>query len=191
MEIALVAVAGIGVLLFLYSYLAYILAGFKHHPVTGIIAILPILNIVTLPSLWHLTGRKLIIGFLGLLLAGGSWYFGAEQSFNNLLAKFQGTEISSTEVSSNQKTAEAQSLLESNMQGLPGKALYRLAFDSIAVDKIGSLQGKTISILTMDSERIEGRLMKVINTKAFLDSQNSERSVELNEIKQLSVMVKK
>lgn len=191
MEFALVALAGIGILLFLYSYLAYILAGFKHHPITGIISSLPVLNVVTLPSLWHVMGRKLIIGFIGLLLVIASWYFGAEQSFNTLLARYQGTEISTSEESNDQRSAKAQSLLESNMQGLPGKALYKLAFDIVPVEKLSSLQGKTVRILTNDSERIEGRLIKIINTKAFLDSQNTERAVELNQIKELSVMVKK
>lgn len=193
MEIALVAVAGLGLLLFLISYLAYILAGFKHHPVTGIISAIPVLNVVTLPSLWHVAGRKLILGFLGLLLAGGSWYFGAEQSLNNIVAKFQGKEVVSTQLSSNsqQKSKAVQSLLESNMQGLPHKALYKLTFDDVAIDKLSTLQGKTVSIVTRDSQTVEGRLMKIINTKAFLDARNIEKTVELDQIRQLSVMVKK
>ncbi len=191
MEIGLVALAGIGLLLFLYSFLAYIIAGFKHHSVTGLISMLPVLNIVTLPSLWHLVGRKLIIGFVGLLIAVGSWVMGAEQGFNNLIAKVQGkpTEISTT--TSAEKATQAQLLSESNMQGLPGKALYRMAFEPVKPTLLVTLQGKTIQIITKNNEQFEGRLLKVINTKVIIESaRNSEVKVALDQIEQLSVMVK-
>jgi hypothetical protein len=191
MEIGLVALAGIGLLLFLYSFLAYIIAGFKHHPVTGLISMLPVLNIVTLPSLWHLTGRKLIIGFIGLLIAIGSWVMGAEQGFNNLVSKVQGKPIEITSITSTEQATQAQLLSESNMQGLPGKALYRMAFEPVKPTLLVTLQGKTIQIVTKNHKQFEGRLLKIINTKVILESvKNSEIKIALDQIDQLSVMVK-
>ena len=191
MEIGLVALAGIGLLLFLYSFLAYIIAGFKHHPVTGLISMLPVLNIVTLPSLWHLVGRKLIIGFVGLLIAGGSWVIGAEQGINNLIAKVQGKPTEISTITSAEKATQAQLLSESNMQGLPGKALYRIDFEPVKPTLLVTLQGKTIQIVTKNHEQFEGRLLKIINTQVILESaSNSEIKIALDQIEQLSVMVR-
>ena len=191
MEIGLVALAGIGLLLFLYSFLAYILAGFKHHPVTGLISMLPVLNIVTLPSLWHLVGRKLIIGFVGLLIAGGSWVIGAEQGINNLIAKVQGKPTEISTITSAEKATQAQLLSESSMQGLPGEALYRMTFEPVKPTLLVTLEGKTIQIVTKNHEQFEGRLLKIINTQVILESaSNSEIKIALDQIEQLSVMVR-
>ena len=191
MEIALVALAGIGILLFIFSYLAYIFAGFKHHPVTGLISTLPVLNVITLPSLWHKTGRHLIFGFIGLLIAVASWMFGADKGVNNLIAKIQGSSPEVESFSSSEKAAQKQLLIESNMQGLPGKALYKMVFNDIGVDKLSTLQGKIIHINTKDGGVFEGRLAKIINTKAIIESPNNiENEVTISDIKKLSVMTK-
>lgn len=188
---ALVALAGIGILLFLFSYLAYIVSGFKHHPVTGLIAIFPVLNVVTLPSLWHKNGRRLIIGFVGLLIAVGSWMFGAEQGANDLLAKIQGNTPQVQSLSSSEQASQAQLLIESDMQGLPSKALYRLVFNDVNIEKLGTLQGRIIRLSTKEGEIFEGRLVKIINTKAVIEStKNSESKVTITDIKKLGVMSK-
>jgi len=191
MEIALVALAGIGLLLFIYSFLVYIFAGFKHHPVAGLIAMLPVLNIVTLPSLWHLTGRKLIIGFFGLLIAAGSWMMGAEQGANTLIAKFQGSPIEASRISNAEKIEKAQILSDSKLQGLPNKALYRMVFEPVKISTLDTLHGKTVRIVTKNHQQFEGRLLKIINTKANIESVgNIENNVHLDQIAQLSVMTK-
>ena len=189
MEIALVALAGIGLLLFLYSFLAYIFAGFKHHPVTGLISMLPALNIVTLPSLWHVTGRTLVIGFVGLIIAAGGWMMGAEQGFNHLLAKAQGKP--GEMIASTEQTTQEQALDESKLQNLPGKALYKMAFKPVKPTQLVTLQDKTIQIVTKNREQFEGRLLKIINTEVIIESaRDNEESVALDQIDELSVMFK-
>lgn len=98
MELALTIVAIIGILLFVIAYLRFVISGFKHHPVTGIIAMFPVINLLVVPSLWYKNGRFLIIGFVGLLLAAGAWTMGAEKGaykyINLLLGKDQQTLIS-------------------------------------------------------------------------------------------------
>ena len=191
MEMALVALAGIGILLFLFSYLAYIISGFKHHPVTGLIAIFPVLNVVTLPSLWHKNGRRLIFGFVGLLIAIGSWMLGAEKGANDLLARIQGNIPEVESLSSSEQANQAQLIIESNMQGLPGKALYKMVFNNVAIDKLSTLQGKIVRISTKEGEVFEGRLVKIISTKAVIESPyNIENKVTISDMKTLSVMTK-
>jgi len=87
MELALTIIAGLGALLFLVSYLSYVASGFKHHFVTGIISALPVLNIVTLPSLWDKSRGKFVIGFIGLVIAAAAWLLGADKGFQNILSK--------------------------------------------------------------------------------------------------------
>ena len=191
MEMALIALAGIGILLFLFSYLAYIVSGLKHHPVTGLIAIFPVFNVLTLPSLWHKNGRRLIVGFIGLLIAAGSWMFGAEQGANDLLDKIQGNTPQVQSLSSSEQAKQAQLLIESDMQGLPSEALYRLVFNDVNIEKLGTLQGRIIRLSTKEGEIFEGRLVNIINTKALIEStQNSESKVTITDIKKLSVMSK-
>lgn len=85
MELALTIIAGLGVLLFLVGYLGYIISGFRHHFVTGVISILPILNIVTVPALWSKTSKKLLLSVLGVVIAAASWFFGADANIKKIL----------------------------------------------------------------------------------------------------------
>ena len=90
MELALKIAAGFGALLIVIGYLGYIVAGFKHHFVTGIISALPVLNIVTIPALWYTAAKKVIISFIGIIIFAASWYMGADEGITNLIAKLQG-----------------------------------------------------------------------------------------------------
>lgn len=96
MEIALTIVAGFGALLILIGYLGYVVAGFKHHFVTGIIATLPVLNIVTIPALWYTAAKKIMISLLGIIILATSWFFGADKSISSTLAQLQGKKGQST-----------------------------------------------------------------------------------------------
>lgn len=68
----------LGILLFVIGWLVVVVNGFQRHPVTGLVALIPGLNILTLPSLWHRVSGWVITGFVGLLLAAGAWLGGAD-----------------------------------------------------------------------------------------------------------------
>lgn len=68
----------LGILLFVIGWLVVVVNGFQRHPVTGLFALIPGLNILTLPSLWHRVSGWVITGFVGLLLAVGAWLGGAD-----------------------------------------------------------------------------------------------------------------
>jgi len=90
MELALTIIAGIGILLFLIGYIGFVFAGFKHHFITGIIAALPVLNIVTLPALWDRTSKKIMLSAFGIIITGVSWFFGANTGIQKTIAVLQG-----------------------------------------------------------------------------------------------------
>lgn len=96
MELALTIILILGMLIFVVGYLKFVLSGFRQHPVTGIIAILPAINLLVVPSLWHKTSRALIIGFLGLLMVAGAWFMGADKSLQGYLGLLTGKEQSTS-----------------------------------------------------------------------------------------------
>ena len=213
MELALTIIAGLGALLFLVSYLGYVASGFKHHFVTGIIATLPVLNIVTLPSLWDKSRGKFVIGFIGLVIAAAAWLMGADKGFQNLLSKqtvnssesvvlssestspqnpSQSGAISSTQsnTSVTAKSVRSNTYNEENMLGLPSKALYTMSFELVPINKINTLQGKIVQITDINNENIEGRIKTVTQSSIILDGL-FENELPITSIKELRMMVKK
>jgi small nuclear ribonucleoprotein (snRNP)-like protein len=212
MELALTIIAGLGVLLFLVSYLSYVASGFRHHFVTGIISALPILNVVTLPSLWDKSRGKFIIGFIGLLIASGAWLMGANKGLQNLLSRQPQNSSESLVLSAepdSQQPAQINTLTptvsvspvdtdqtrsrvfnEENMLVLPNKALYTMSFELVPVDKINTLQGRIVQITNTDNEELEGRIRSVTQSSVVLDGL-FENELPIASIKELRLMVKK
>ena len=211
MELALTVIAGLGALLFIVSYLSYVISGFRHHFVTGIISALPVLNVVTLPSLWDKSRGKFVIGFIGLVIAAVAWFMGANKGFQNLLSKQpvnsaesvvlssepttpQGPSeaVSSTQsnISVTTNTVQPSSYNEQNMIGLPTKALYTMSFELVPIDKINTLKGRIVQITDINNENIEGRIKTVTQSSVILDGL-LENELPIASIKQLRMMVKK
>lgn len=94
MDLLLLAVVALGALFFIIGYLAFVAAGFKHHFITGVIAAIPVVNIITVPVLWYLTGKKLILSAVGILLIVGAWFLGADKGIDQLSRMINGQTIS-------------------------------------------------------------------------------------------------
>lgn len=232
MEITLTIIAALGALLFLIGYLAFILAGFRQNFITGIISALPVLNIVTVPALWHKTSKKLMISVLGIAITTASWFFGADANIKKLLFHSNnadmrnvgmntGANISSPTINVSQNVkqgsrqvvgttvirpsdetvsagpfANTQRRLidESEMQELPKRALYKLAFESVPVNKVKTLKGRIIQLISNKNKLIEGRISRVSNSSVFLHSGRTisiENEFPIANIKQLRLMVKR
>lgn len=211
MQLALIIIVGIGILLFLASYLAYVIVGFKHHFVTGIISLFPGLNIVTVPSLWHQSSKKVITGFFGLTIATVAWFMGGDTGIRNILSPQNinenvvirntisnnanqqkstiNTEVSQALIVSNSRKPVAH-FIESEMQSLPQKALYKMSFDKVPVDRIDTLQGRIVQVIKINNDQVEGRIKKISASSVLLGN-GVETEIPLTNIKQLSLMVKK
>jgi len=211
MELAFTIVAGLGALLILIGYLGFVFAGFKHHFVTGVISALPVLNIVTVPALWPKAGRKVIISLLGFIIVAASWFLGANTGIPKYIGLLKGNKqttqtitttnssssvdnsnLSSSPTSSNVSISPSianslSTIDESKMKQLPLKALYRMHFEVIPVDKIQSLQNRIVKIITTKNKQIEGRITNI--SKSSIVIQNNE--LPIANIKQISLMVKK
>lgn len=241
MEITLTIIAALGVLLFLIGYLAFVLAGFRQNFITGIISALPVLNIVTVPALWHKTSKKLMISVLGIAITTASWFFGADANIKKVLFHSDnadmrnaqtrvdanasqstgfGTNLSSPAINISQNVkrgsrqvvgttvirpsdetvstgpfANTQRLIdESEMQELPKIALYKLAFETVPVNKVKTLKGRIIQLISNKNKLIEGRISRVSNSSIFLHSGRTisiENEFPIANIKQLRLMVKR
>ncbi len=195
MELGLTILAGLGALLFLMGYLGFVIAGFKHHFVTGLISALPVFNIVTVPALWRKTSRKVITSAVGLVIVVASWFLGANTGIQNLIAMIKGDKptVSQpiTQNSSNPLDAASTNpqptIDESKMQALPKKALYRMAFEAIPLDKIQTLKDRVVQITTSNGDTLEGRVSDL--TASSITILGNEFAIA--NIKKISLMVKK
>jgi hypothetical protein len=97
MENALTIMAVVGGLLFIFSFVKYALIGFRYHPVTGLLALIPVVNLITLPTLMDgKVIRTIIIGIVGLLLAGASWFLGADKSLYRHISTLRGQPVATS-----------------------------------------------------------------------------------------------
>ena len=205
MQLAILILAGFGAFLFIISYLAYVISGFKHHFVTGLIATLPVLNVITLPSLWDKSSRKFITGLIGLIIFIAAWFLGADKGIQNLISGSTNTgneTITSSAVPNSQSTNtlsensapailnRAMSLNESNMQDLPNKALYKMGFEVVPVSQISTLQGRIVQITKTDNLKVEGRIKSISPGSVVLEGL-FENELPIASIKQIKLMVKK
>ena len=208
MQLALTILAGFGALLFVISFLMYAVSGFRHHFVTGLISLLPVLNIVTLPSLWDKNSSKFFIGLIGLSIAIGAWFLGADKGLKNLTSNGNNSEeivISSTaknnsgdssqslntqEVPITIKKKRSFSFNESNMSELPNKALYKMGFEVVPVNQLTQLKGRIVQITNNNNELMEGRIKSIAPGSIILDGL-FENELPIASIKQIKLMVKK
>lgn len=210
MQLALTILAGFGALLFIICFLGYVLAGFKHHFVTGLISLLPVLNVVTLPSLWDKNSRNFIVGFIGLIIFIGSWFLGADKGIQNLVSRDGNSAAEEVVISSAPKTTSSTnqsnstslvspiktqhkknySYNESDMFELPTKALYKMGFDIVPINQISTLQGRIVQITKNNNELLEGRVKSIAPGSIVLDGA-FVNELPIASIKQLKLMVKK
>ena len=216
MDYILTIVAGIGIILFLLGYLGFVVAGFKHHFVTGIISALPILNIVTIPALWRNANKKLMMSTFGLVILIASWFLGANTGIQRLISLVKNDDASASQTSfvdSNTSPEDAKSSVstnpaspqiikpyanqqraidESDMQALPKKALYKMSFEEIPLDKIQTLVNRVVKIVNNDNKQLEGKVINITAGSIFIkNSRGLENELPIANIKKISLMVKK
>ncbi len=203
MELAFTIIAGFGVLLLLSGYLGFVFAGFKHHFVTGLISMLPVLNIVTIPALWRNASRKVITSAIGLIIVVASWFLGANTGYNKYISLLKGgNQVSQTAIVSPSGTTDifpkpqTQGSFQSNIQqplndrkyqSLPKTALYHMSFEVIPVDNIQGLKDRVVKIITTKNTLLEGQVESVNITSIIINGSE----LPIANIKQISLMVKK
>lgn len=209
MQLALTILAGLSALIFIFCFIGYVLSGFKHHFVTGLISMLPVLNIVTLPSLWDKNSRKFLTGLIALVITSSAWFMGADNGFQNLVSRGNlstneevviistpntatdsKTQLSNNPQTSSSITKTSYNYDEEDMFALPSKALYVMGFDIVPINQISSLKGRIVQITKNNNELIEGRVKSIAPGSVIVDGV-LENELPIASIKQLKLMVKK
>ena len=207
MEIAVLIAAIIGITLFVISYLKFAFEGFRFHLVTGLLALIPVLNLIALPTLWDRTNKWLILGVIGLVVAAGSWFAGAGNTFqsywggnrNTATISSPPTVVNGSAVGTNTVTPNTTQNTAVNSQDrfltrLPSKALYRLDFESVPADKIQAFIGRIVRITDVDHNVTDGRITSLTASSAFIEQSGDGQiayEMMLGNIKSVEVMVKK
>ncbi len=211
MEYLLLIAFAVGLLLFVLSWLRVIFAGFGHHPLTGLVAAVPVLNLLVLPTIWHRVYGWVMIGFIGLLVAIGSWFAGADQrlyrysadmgvhlpmvsedgSLNPRQAANAGQSISIPSPTPN--TTQPADPLPSGKE-IPKTALYRMSYQPVAVGDLAQHQGHYIRITQQDRQTYEGKLLSVDADSLMVERRVNgglvEHKVRFNEITATEAMTR-
>ena len=108
----------VGLLLFFCGYLYMAYTGFKRHPVTGFMALVPVVNLLVLPTVWREAKSAIYASLLGAGLIVGAWYTGADQQ---LLANLTGDSKESETylIKDNQASSSAESVVSTLSLNLP------------------------------------------------------------------------
>ena len=200
MELAVLTITAIGIFLFSISYFKFAYEGFRHHFITGLLALLPVINLIALPTLWDRTRSMLIIGLVGLIAAIIALFAGADKAFeavrsdrNTPIAATQtipGTTGISTIVNNDTQNGSK----ETRLSLLPGKALYRLDFESASPNQIRSFAGRIVRITSSDHTVTDGRIQNFTQSSVFIEQPgdgNIAYELMLSNIKSIDVMVKR
>ena len=206
MELAVLIAAVVGIVLFAISYLKFAYEGFRYHVITGFLALIPVLNLIALPTLWDRTFRMLIVGIIGLAIAAGSWFLGADKTFwsywnrsNQQVASpviNPGSATNRTAPATGTAPASAATQENDNTYSslLPSKALYRLDFEAASPDQIKAFVGRIVRITNSDHEVTIGRIQSVTSASVFIERAGSAQiayEMVLSNIKTVEVMVKR
>lgn len=200
MELVVLTITAIGIFLFSISYFKFAYEGFRHHFVTGLLALIPVVNLIALPTLWDRTRGMLMIGLLGLIAAVIAWFAGADKALEAVrsdrntpiptaqtLSSASGT---STIVNNNANSGSTEKLLTV----LPGKALYRLDFESASPNQIRNFAGRIVRVTSTDHVITDGRIQNFTPSSVFIEQPgdgNIAYEMMLSNIKSVHVMVKR
>lgn len=209
MEYLLLTAFVIGILLFVASWLRVIFAGFGHHFVTGIVSAIPVINLLILPGIWHKVYGWVFTGIIGLLVAVGSWYAGAEE---HVYRYAQETGISlpgsvtkgmSDNTASGQDSDTTQNGIADDDtpaaplapgQVLPKKALYKMTYQKISSSTLGEYIGHYARITRTDRKTFEGKVMGVTDKGILVERRTNggviEQRVNFDDITNAEVMRK-
>ncbi|MGV6809846.1 MAG: hypothetical protein ACWA5U_08220 [bacterium] len=201
----------VGLVLLVIGYLLIVFAGFRHHTMTGIIAMIPVLNILIIPSTWHRASAGFIIGTVGLVVAtigwllGGSSYFyqhfsipkpAPQQQTANQQVQPSAVPLPQGEKAApkEEKPAEEQNPLSNRPIGaiipLPDKPLYKLVYKDADRNELKQLIGEYIRITDKKKLRYEGKLENIKGEKISLKAGINTADFKLSDIAQIEKIVK-
>ena len=180
MTLTLFIVAATGLAIFLIAYLRIVIASFRHHAVTGLISIVPGINLAVLPTVWAKMSKVFSLSVLGLAMALGGWYAGGNQYLDNrqmkLFTKSPNTQVAQSPVVKNSEALQIKH--KTKELPLPQKPLYYIRFQKVAISQLDSLLNQYIRIKLIDDRELEGKNIESSSSVLLIETfQNGNRQV--------------
>lgn len=175
MTLTLFILAAIGLFVFVIAYLRIIIASFRHHTVTGLISMIPGINLAVLPTVWVKINKAFPMSVLGLAMTLGGWYMGGnlylDKNQISLISKPQNTQTTSpTQFPVVQKNKATPIKHKTKEQPLPQKPLYYIRFKKVAISQLDSLLNQYIRIQLIDDRELEGKNIKSSSTTLLIET---------------------
>lgn len=201
----------IGFSLLLIGYLLIVIASFRHHFITGIIGMIPVLNLLVIPSTWHRASVGFILGTVGLIIASGTWFAGGDRFvkqqlslsgeaavLSNNASEATETKVEATPLINVKEDDEATSQQEDHLQmrkkgvivPLPEKPLYRLVYETIEKDDLNRLLGDYIRITNKQHAQYEGKLTSLNEQQLVLLVDGNDLTLKQEDINLVEKIVK-
>ncbi|MEE9304047.1 MAG: hypothetical protein V3U84_09685 [Thiotrichaceae bacterium] len=180
MSLLLFILAAIGGFIFLVAYLIIVIASFKHHTVTGLISLIPGINLVVLPTILGKTGKAFPTSVFALGLALVTWYAGGHRYLQNYLysnpaASIQ-TDITETSVNPINNNLNLAAAHKTKELPLPSKPLYYIVYTKVDSDQLGDLINKHIRITLVDDREFEGKNIEITTTSLLLETHDNNEN---------------
>ena len=181
MNLSLFIITLVGLATLLICYLIISFRSFKHHIVTGILSLLPVVNLLIIPSVWYQIRKPFLISMLAILVASAAWFLGGNKynTLNSVISNNQSS--NSTSLASNTQTIP-----------LPQKPLYYVKYRVISQSKIAQTLDQSIRVTLTNSTQLQGRNQSVNkSTLQLLVGYNDEQQiveVALRDIKVLEII---
>lgn len=216
MESILIPALTLGLLLLFFGWIRVIFASFKHHSTTGLLSLIPVVNLLTLPSVWHRVGGSVIAGFIGFVLIIASLVLGAGTQLSKVSGDMGVKLPSAAEKPAQPKETVSSSLALPNSPAtaqptpaplvtkpptvdavtgameLPKAALYSMVYKPLAFEKLPEHYGSYLRITRKDRSRLEGKLLNVENQQVIIkqrtDTGEIEQKIPLAHINTLEMM---
>ncbi len=173
MSLLLFILAAIGGFIFLIAYIILVVASFRHHTVTGLISLIPGINLVVLPTILGKTGKAFPASVFGLALALVAWYAGGHHYLQdyqqNSLAITQEANVSESSISPKNVVRKTKEL------PLPSKPLYYIVYTKVDNDELGNLINQYIRVKLVDDRELEGRNIETTATSLLLKTHNNNK----------------
>ena len=181
MDLALSTIALTGVVIFLIAWLLITISAFRHHFITGLISLIPGINLLILPTIWGKSGKVIVTSMLAFVVAAGAWFAGEKNyklSLDHLPFAHSSESIQedhpiavtppSVIAASANKHDYIPPFLSPKRTKLPNKALYYLLFKEVDRQNWDHLKDSLIRITFEDETRLEGRVANILPDRLII-----------------------
>ncbi|MCK5726076.1 MAG: hypothetical protein KAH22_04515 [Thiotrichaceae bacterium] len=158
---------------------------------TGLISLLPVVNLLIIPSVWYQIRKPFFISIIAIIMAVVTWFFGGQNYYSSF--------INNKMTTPTQQSADASPLANTNTSNnstntipFPQSPLYYINFHPKEITALEQTVNQYIRIKLIDSSLIEGKNKAVSQStlELIVGYNNTQKVVKVlrRDIKSLEVL---